>query len=53
MYLHVGYVHISVVPAESEEGLGFPRSRVTSGCEMPVVGAGNQTQVHYKSSKYT
>lgn len=33
-----------------EEGVRFPRSEVTSGCQLPDKGAGQQTQVLCKSS---
>jgi hypothetical protein len=34
----------------SEEGVRFPEARVIGSCELPSVGAENQTQVFWKSS---
>lgn len=31
----------------------FPEARVSGGCEPPYMVAGNQTQVHSKSSMYS
>lgn len=41
------FVHITAVPRVRD--LGSPGVGVTGGCEPPDVGAGNQTQVFYKS----
>ena len=51
--LHVGlYVCVSAFPIETEsQGIGVPVTRVTGSSGLPDMGAGNQTQVFYKSSK--
>lgn len=41
-----------LVPMEARrEGLEFPRTGVTGGCESPHVGAGDQTLVLWKSTE--
>ena len=37
--------HVHTGAGRSEEGIGFPETRVTNGCEPPPRGAGNQPQV--------
>lgn len=32
-----------------EEGVGIPQAGVTSGCELPEVGAGNGTLILWKN----
>lgn len=41
------------MPAEQEEGIEFPGSGVTGGCEPPSMGTGNQTQILQKTSKHS
>ena len=38
------------MPAASREGVGLLGAEVTGSCELPNMGAGNQTQVLYKNS---
>lgn len=35
-----------------KEGLGFSNTRLTRGCKPSEVGAGNETQVSWKSKSY-
>ena len=37
--------HVCLVPKRPEEGAGVSGTRVTGTCELPEVGAGNQTEV--------
>lgn len=37
-----------LVPVNSEEGIGFSKNEITSGCDLLC---GNQTQFHSRGSK--
>lgn len=43
------YCMIVQVPWRPGEGIGVPGAGVTGNCELPSIGAGNQTQVIWKS----
>jgi hypothetical protein len=40
-------------PQRPEEDIHSPGGRVTDGCELPCVPAGNQTQVLWKNRKHS
>jgi hypothetical protein len=46
-------VCVCVYPQRPEEGIRPPAAGVTGGCEPPSVGARNQTQALWKSSKHS
>lgn len=41
------------VPMEAAEGFGRPRTEVTTVCELPDLGARNQTWLLCRHSKHT
>jgi hypothetical protein len=41
---HCGYAHVYKYPKRPEEGLRFPGAGVIGSCELPGLGAGNQSQ---------
>lgn len=42
-------VHECRCPEKAEEGIGYPGSGAPGSCELPVVGAGNWSQVPWKT----